>query len=134
MAYVGEKSRNWDFVPKRIKDPELLRSNMQRIDKMRQFWIEEQKRMAKKENTGKPRLELLKRTALEQMAFIRTFGIEKYQNDTDWRLNPVEDYAGAALRHIYKFLDGEEIDQESGYMHLAHAMVDLMLAIELTKD
>lgn len=90
--------------------------------------------MAKKENTGKPRLELLKRSALEEMAFIREFGIAKYQNDTDWRLNPVEDYAGAALRHIYKFVDGELVDKESGYMHLAHAMVDLMLAIELVKE
>lgn len=130
MAYVGEKPKKWDLVTEKdmhdMMKPELYNT--------RQFWLNEQKKMAKKENTGKPRLELLKRTALEQMAFIRTFGIEKYLNDTDWRLNPVEDYAGAALRHIYKFLDGEKIDQESGYMHLAHAMVDLMLAIELEKD
>lgn len=126
MANISEKSYELALLELRKKNNPLL-YNFRNRNSLKD-------NMAKKETTGKPRLELLKRTALEQMAFIRTFGIDKYQNDTDWRLNPVEDYAGAALRHIYKCLDGEKIDQESGYMHLAHAMVDLMLAIELAKD
>lgn len=87
--------------------------------------------MALKETQGKPRLELLKRHPLELVAFIREYGINKYQNDTDWVHNPVEDYLGAALRHIFKHLDGELNDQESNFLHLAHAMTDIMLAIEL---
>jgi hypothetical protein len=96
--------------------------------------VTEVRYMAKKEMKGKPRLELLKRKALEEMAFIRTFGIDKYANDVDWRLNPIEEYLGAALRHIYKHLDGEQNDEESGRLHLGHAMVDLMLAIELVRN
>ena len=59
------------------------------------------------------------------------FGISKYKNDTDWVYNDQADYLGAALRHIYKYLDGNKIDNESGCSHLAHAMISLMLAYEL---
>jgi len=90
--------------------------------------------MAKKEIEGKPQLHLLKIKSLEEMARVRMFGIKKYKNDIDWKQNSQEDYLSAALRHIYKYLDGSHIDKESHCNHLAHAMVDLMLAYELTHN
>ena len=90
--------------------------------------------MARKEVNGKPQLHLLKRHSLEQMALVRMFGVAKYENDTDWKLNPVEDYLSAALRHIYKHLSGEQLDPESGLDHLAHGMVSLMLALEINNN
>jgi hypothetical protein len=87
--------------------------------------------MTLKDTHGKPKLELLKKRPLEAVAKVREFGINKYQNDQDWQFNSVECYLGAALRHIYSHLDGDEYDLESGMPHLAHSMTDLMLAIEL---
>jgi hypothetical protein len=89
-------------------------------------------KMAKKELNNKPQLHLLKTKTLEEMARVRMFGIEKYKNDIDWMKNEQTDYLSAALRHIYQYLDGSHIDKESNCNHLAHAMVSLMLAYELT--
>lgn len=49
-------------------------------------------------------------------------GAEKY-GPYSWREKPVAamTYAHAALRHIYAWIDGEDIDPESGKPHLGHA-------------
>jgi hypothetical protein len=36
----------------------------------------------------------------------------------------------AAIRHIYQFLDGEDLDSESGKSHLGHAMASLAMTID----
>jgi hypothetical protein len=64
---------------------------------------------------------------------VREFGIKKYGDDTSWIRTHPDEYLGAALRHIYKHLEGEELDDESGIEHIYHAMTSLMLAAELLK-
>ena len=83
-----------------------------------------------KDTKGKARLELLKRHTLIGIAKVREFGINKYQNDVDWQHTPEHAYLGAALRHIYAAIDGEELDPESGLPHIDHAMASLMLHSE----
>lgn len=85
----------------------------------------------RKDTKNKPKLKLLKRSALEAIAGVREYGIAKYKNDYDWADCSPDDYVDAALRHLYKWLDGEDLDRESGLCHLAHAMTSLMLAHEL---
>lgn len=85
---------------------------------------------AKKYDTYKPRMELLSRIALEQMAQVLTFGAKKYDAH-NWRKGM--DWSrlyGAAMRHLLASLDGEDLDPESGFPHLAHAAVNLMFLLE----
>lgn len=88
---------------------------------------------AKKFDTGKPPMNLLDRVALEETAKVLAFGAEKYGED-NWRddgqysLGTKRPLA-AALRHIYAYLDGEELDPESGLSHLGHAMCSVMFAL-----
>lgn len=85
--------------------------------------------MVAKDTRGKPKLGLVPRAAMEEMAKVREFGIEKYKDDEMWRQVPESDFIHATLRHIFKYLDGENIDPESNLEHLSHALCSLSLAV-----
>jgi len=71
-------------------------------------------------DSGKPPMGLLPWPALIQVAKVLKFGKEKYDAH-NWRggMNWSRMY-DAALRHLTAFMEGEDIDQESGLHHLAH--------------
>lgn len=86
-----------------------------------------------KYDSGKPRLDLVSRDALEELGKVLGFGADKYgannwSKGMDWSR-----CYGAALRHIMASLDREDSDPESGLDHLAHAMANLMFLLEYKK-
>lgn len=84
-----------------------------------------------KTDAGKPRMELLSNIWLKGVAQVLTFGAHKY-SDHQWRNGIVQSrLIGAALRHILAYLDGEDLDTETGLSHLSHASCELMFAAEL---
>lgn len=67
------------------------------------------------------RFDLFPFDALEELARVYGIGAKKYADDNwlkgyRWRLS-----AGALLRHVARFMLGEDIDPETGCLHLAHA-------------
>ena len=58
-------------------------------------------------------------------------GARKY-GAYNWRENDVEymTYVGATMRHLAAFVDGENIDPDSGNPHLAHAMASLAILVD----
>ncbi len=84
---------------------------------------------------GKPRMSLLPWDALEQVAWILTYGAEKYE-PRSWQgvPNAVERYLDAAIRHLGQHADGEVLDPESKMPHLAHAAVNCLFVLHLIKD
>jgi len=83
-----------------------------------------------KKNEGKPKLSLIYKSFMDEIAKVREYGVEKYGNKEDWRTTDSELHYDACLRHIFAYIDGEEIDKESGLSHLAHAACNLMFLIE----
>jgi hypothetical protein len=82
-------------------------------------------------DSGKPPFDLLDKLALEETAYVMAHGEKKY-GTFNWRKGLSQRRAcGAALRHIYQHLDGEDLDSESGLLHLAHAMAGVMFAIRM---
>jgi hypothetical protein len=81
---------------------------------------------------GKPRMELLPTHGIVEVAKVMTKGAEKY-GDFNY-LGGLEHgrLAGAALRHIFAYLNGNDLD-ELGTLHLANAATDLLMIIELSK-
>jgi len=79
----------------------------------------------------KPSMHLIPGTALMYLAKVMALGAAKY-GAHNWRDQPVAAtvYVSAALRHIYQWLDGEDIDPESGAPHLAHAMADMAILLD----
>jgi len=77
---------------------------------------------AVKHDTGKLRYDLLPFGAIDQIVEVLNFGAEKYAPN-NWQSLPdfQARYFAAALRHLSKYQQGEQVDAESGLSHLAHA-------------
>lgn len=74
-----------------------------------------------KNDADKIRMDLLPIESLEEIAKVMTFGAKKY-GDHNWRGGfKFSRLSGAALRHLFSWIKGEDKDPESGLSHLAHA-------------
>lgn len=86
-----------------------------------------------KHDGGKAQLSLLPYGPLGDIAKVLEFGAIKYARD-DWRKGgDINRFIDAALRHIFSYNEGEDIDPESGLPHLAHAGCNILFALELIK-
>lgn len=85
---------------------------------------------ANHDDAHKPPMALLPGGPLRDVAAVMAMGSKKY-GDHDWRQgsNWVR-YASSALRHIFSWLEGEDLDPESGLPHLAHAVCNLCFILE----
>lgn len=88
-----------------------------------------------KHDQGKPRWDLLPWYGMEEVVEVLTYGAEKYSPD-NWRrvLNYRDRYSAAALRHISAYMRGQELDEETGRHHLAHATCCLLFLLELLQE
>jgi hypothetical protein len=68
---------------------------------------------------------------------VLTYGANKYSDD-NWKLVPnLQDrYYDALQRHVAAFRNGDKLDDESGFHHLAHAMccIAFMLQDDIDGD
>jgi hypothetical protein len=79
----------------------------------------------------KPRMELLDSYAIEQLAKVLSFGAKKYAAH-NWRKGLSKSrLIGAALRHLFAYLGGQDTDPETGLSHVAHAMCCCMFLLGL---
>ena len=82
-----------------------------------------------KHDTGKPMMSLVEPSFIRGLADVLTFGANKYEKN-NWKLADSAEgqdrIKDAMLRHIYKYLDGQEFDDETGFSHLYHAAFGLM--------
>lgn len=91
---------------------------------------EEAKEVALKFDGAKARLDLLPTAALEEVAIILGFGADKY-GVNNWRNGFAwSRLLGAALRHLFAFMRGENNDVETGRSHLAHAACCVLFLLE----
>ncbi len=83
-----------------------------------------------KHDDGKLPLDLLPFVAIEQMARVLAFGARKYTAH-GWRnVDKRSRYLAAALRHLVAYARGEDLDDDSGLPHLAHAMTCVAFLVE----
>lgn len=77
----------------------------------------------------KPDLSLLPREALEEISKVLMQGELKYGR-YNWKKGiSYNRLLAAALRHIHKFIDGEDTDEETKTLHVANAACNLMFII-----
>ena len=84
----------------------------------------------RKDDEQKNRLDLIPGSAMIALGRVLTYGAEKY-GPHNWRAGLAwhRPY-GAALRHLNAWWEGEDLDTESGYSHLWHAMCELAFLVE----
>lgn len=76
-------------------------------------------------------LHLVPGVAIAYMAQALRNGATKY-GQANWREKPVlaQEYIAAALRHLYSWLDGEEVASDSDVHHLAHALATIGIVLD----
>lgn len=87
-----------------------------------------------KADAGKPRLSLVPRQIIWDIAHIREYGNKKYGNPENWREVEPERYRDAAFRHFLAYLDEPDgVDKESGLPHLWHLACNIAFLCEMEK-
>lgn len=81
---------------------------------------------------GKLQYGLLPPSALKETVKVLTFGAQKYEID-NWKRVPDAErrYFDAAMRHLWAYKEGEQLDPETGLSHLAHALCCIMFIEDL---
>ena len=86
------------------------------------------------QDAGKSRVDLIPILATEELGRVMGYGAEKYgvnnwtQHAGRWAWTQL---TASALRHIYVWMRGEDNDPESGLNHLAHALANLAMLLDL---
>lgn len=88
-----------------------------------------------KADAGKPRLTLVPRQILFDIAEVRAYGQRKYGSSENWKQVEIERYHEALLRHtLAVWEDISARDGESGLLHLAHIATNVAFILELLKE
>jgi Domain of unknown function (DUF5664) len=83
-----------------------------------------------KHDESKPMLALLPIQGIIEQAKCMTYGAKKY-GPYNWQNGlEISRLISAALRHIFQFLSGEDLDGESGLSHLGHSLCNIGMAID----
>lgn len=89
----------------------------------------------KKFDQGKRRWNLFPFGSAEEIVKILEFGAEKYSANSWQELpNAEERYFEACMRHMVAIQKGEDVDQESGMPHLAHAGCNILFLLHFLKE
>lgn len=85
-----------------------------------------------KNGIDKPQFSLIPQHAIIEVAKVFMYGAKKYDayNYSKGEKNTV--YTDACMRHINQYLLGNDNDDESKLLHLAHAVANLMMIIDNT--
>lgn len=87
-----------------------------------------------KADAGKPKLTLVPRQIIFDIAKVREYGNEKYGDPDNWQTVSKERYRDAAFRHFMAYLDDPEgVDKESGLPHLSHLACNIAFLCEIEK-
>ena len=85
-----------------------------------------------KADAGKPKLTLVPRQIIYDIAEVREYGNKKYGNPENWKTVEIERYRDAAFRHFMAYLDNPQgVDEESGINHLKHLATNIAFLCEM---
>jgi len=82
---------------------------------------------------GKPRFDLIPAYSIFEIAKVFTIGEAKYCARNWEKGMPWGKVVGAILRHVFRWMGGEDLDPESGLHHMAHAAWGCMVLIQYSK-
>lgn len=84
---------------------------------------------------GKEPLSRLPWAGIDSMSRVQAYGNSKYNDFENYRKGlEVSRNLSCAIRHIRDFMNGEDMDRESGESHLGHAMCRLAFVLQNIHD
>ncbi len=86
-----------------------------------------------KDVNGKLPMELIEPVALETLAEVLKYGLDKYghENGTSYQHGEIDTYIGSLMRHLTAYMRDEHLDPESGISHLKHLFFNAYVLIYL---
>lgn len=97
--------------------------------------METEEKYTYKSDKNKPRLDLVPPAIIEAVGYIRTYGVQKYGENTNWEKVEIHRYRVALMRHLCGYLRNPAgVDNESGLPHLWHAACNIAFLCELEKE
>jgi hypothetical protein len=88
----------------------------------------------RKDDSGKPPMELLSHEALVEIAKVFGFGAKKYGRFNYRNGIAYSRIIGAAYRHLGAFNSGEDVDPETGLSHIAHLAACCVMLLDTLRD
>lgn len=85
---------------------------------------------ALKNDEGKPSFSMIPQKAILEVAKTFTHGANKYGKFNYSKGMEFTRYLDAAQRHLNSVLQGEDLDIDSGCLHLANAIASLLMALD----
>lgn len=83
-------------------------------------------------DSGKPKITLVPRQIIWDIAEVREYGNKKYGSPDNWKNVEPERYRDALCRHFLKYLDDpKSLDKESGIKHLKHMACNIAFLCEM---
>ena len=92
--------------------------------------ITEDKDQSAKADKGKLELSLVNPELVKAVAGVRMYGTEKYGDSENWRKVEPKRYVDALYRHLLAYIEGNEVDEESGLSHLAHMACNISFLLD----
>ena len=83
-----------------------------------------------KADKGKLELSLINPQLVKAVAEVRMYGTEKYGDSENWRKVEPKRYVDALYRHLLAYIEGNEVDEESGLSHLAHMACNISFLLD----
>lgn len=85
-----------------------------------------------KEDARKIRPTLVPVRAIEAVASVRMYGVEKYKDPNNYKKVEPERFRDAAYRHLLLYLKNpKSLDKESGLPHLWHCLTNMAFLVDL---
>lgn len=90
---------------------------------------------ARTDDGGKPPLANLPWAAMDEIAMVQAYGNFKYKSFYNYKKGlEVSRNLSCAIRHIRDYMNGNNIDHESGRHPLGHALCRIAFVLENIKD
>lgn len=83
-----------------------------------------------KADKGKLELSLVNPQLVKAVAEARMYGTEKYGDSENWRKVEPKRYVDALYRHLLAYIEGNEVDEESGLSHLSHMACNISFLLD----
>lgn len=83
-----------------------------------------------KADKGKLELSLVNPELVKAVAEVRMYGTEKYGDSENWRKVEPKRYIDALYRHLLAYIEGNEVDEESGLSHLSHMACNISFLLD----
>lgn len=91
---------------------------------------ETNKDQSAKADKGKLELSLVNPELVKAVAEVRMYGTNKYGNSENWRKVEPKRYVDALYRHLLAYIEGNEVDEESGLSHLSHMACNISFLLD----